>query len=187
MNNGEYTAAQQVIAEGNTSLAFRALQEANEELQSKLDSYIEDLNRLRTSNRTLRTVNKSLRAQVESLIADIEVRDDHIFQLAEKEFVAEGATQSASEEEFVDAEPAAEDRTSFDSEERALRSRMAARGAYLEARLRARMEEMYAELRNEGEYVGLPLTPAEVYAAGQRDCPKHTACSENQVSTQCSH
>jgi hypothetical protein len=187
MNNEEYTAAQQVIAEGNTSLAFRALQEANDELQSKIDSYIEDLNRLRTSNRTLRTVNKALRAQVESLIADIEVRDDHIFQLAEKEFVAEGATQPANESEFVDAEPADDGRPSFDAEEQAFRARMAARGAYLEARLRAQMEVMYAELRNEGEYSGLPLTPAEVYEAGQKSRPTHTACSENQVSTQCSH
>jgi predicted transcriptional regulator len=90
MNNEEYTAAQQVIAEGNTSLAFQALQEANDELQSKLDSYIEDLNRLRTTNRTLRTVNKTLRAQVENLLEAVEQRDEHIFDIAAKEFVAEG-------------------------------------------------------------------------------------------------
>jgi len=89
MENEEYVMAQQVIAEGNTTLAVQALKEANEELQSLVNDLQEDNARLRNTARVLRTVNRAVRGKTEELMAQVEDMSKHIFDIAAEEFVAE--------------------------------------------------------------------------------------------------
>ena len=89
MNNEEYVQAQQVIAESNTSLVVKALEESIEELRGEIEFLKEENKRLRNVSSATRKVNRNVRRDVSNLISQVEEMGQHIMDIAAEEAAQE--------------------------------------------------------------------------------------------------
>ena len=85
MDNEEYVRAQQVIAESNTSLVVKALEESIEELRGEIEFLKEENKRLRNVSSATRKVNRNVRRDVSNLISQVEEMGQHIMDIAAEE------------------------------------------------------------------------------------------------------
>ena len=85
MDNEEYVRAQQVIAESNTSLAVKALEESIEELRGEIDFLKQENKRLRNVSSATRKVNRNVRRDVSNLLSQVEEMGQHIMDIAAEE------------------------------------------------------------------------------------------------------
>ena len=92
MNNEEYVQAQQVIAESNTSLVVKALEESIEELRGEIEFLKEENKRLRNVSSATRKVNRNVRRDVSNLISQVEEMGQHIMDIAAEEAEQESGT-----------------------------------------------------------------------------------------------
>ena len=97
MDNEEYVRAQQVIAESNTSLAVKALEESIEELRGEIDFLKQENKRLRNVSSATRKVNRNVRRDVSNLISQVEEMGQHIMDIAAEEAAQESDTTPISE------------------------------------------------------------------------------------------
>ena len=97
MDNEEYVRAQQVIAESNTSLAVKALEESIEELRGEIEFLKEENKRLRNVSSATRKVNRNVRRDVSNLISQVEEMGQHIMDIAVEEAAQESDTTPISE------------------------------------------------------------------------------------------
>ena len=89
MDKEEYVRAQQVIAESNTSLAVKALEESIEELRGEVEFLKEENKRLRNISRATRTSNRKVRQEERDLISQVEEMGQHIMDIAAEEAAQE--------------------------------------------------------------------------------------------------
>ena len=89
MDNEEYVRAQQVIAESNTSLIVKALEESIEELRGEIEFLKEENKRLRNVSSATRKVNRNVRRDVSNLISQVEEMGQHIMDIAAEEAAQE--------------------------------------------------------------------------------------------------
>ena len=92
MDNEEYVRAQQVIAESNTSLVVKALEESIEELRGEIEFLKEENKRLRNVSSATRKVNRNVRRDVSNLISQVEEMGQHIMDIAVEEAAQESGT-----------------------------------------------------------------------------------------------
>ena len=92
MDNEEYVRAQQVIAESNTSLVVKALEESIEELRGEIEFLKEENKRLRNVSSATRKVNRNVRRDVSNLISQVEEMGQHIMDIAAEEAAQESDT-----------------------------------------------------------------------------------------------
>ena len=92
MDNEEYVRAQQVIAESNTSLVVKALEESVEELRGDIDFLKQENKRLRNVSSATRKVNRNVRRDVSNLISQVEEMGQHIMDIAVEEAAQESDT-----------------------------------------------------------------------------------------------
>ena len=85
MDNEEYVRAQQVIAESNTSLIVKALEESIEELRGEIEFLKEENKRLRNVSSATRKVNRNVRRDVSNLLSQVEEMGQHIMDIAAEE------------------------------------------------------------------------------------------------------
>lgn len=97
MDNEEYVRAQQVIAESNTSLAVKALEESIEELRGEIEFLKEENNRLRIVASATRKVNRNVRRDVSNLLSQVEEMGQHIMDIAAEEAAQESDSTPASD------------------------------------------------------------------------------------------
>ena len=97
MDNEEYVRAQQVIAESNTSLVVKALEESIEELRGEIDFLKQENKRLRNVSSATRKVNRNVRRDVSNLIGQVEEMGQHIMDIAVEEAAQESDTTSMPE------------------------------------------------------------------------------------------
>ena len=97
MDNEEYVRAQQVIAESNTSLAVKALEESIEELRGEIEFLKEENKRLRNVSSATRKVNRNVRRDVSNLISQVEEMGQHIMDIAVEEAAQESDSTPASD------------------------------------------------------------------------------------------
>ena len=164
MNNEEYILAQQVIAESNTSLAVKALEESIEELRGEIEFLKEENKRLRNVSSATRTSNRKVRQEARDLISQVEEMGQHIMDIA------------VEEAGLVDGEPPITDYPNikmfegFDGTmvplqkvENAPEDKEKTRAA--ECITRTWVESQYQDMRKEGIWPeNFPLSPAEVYS-----------------------
>ena len=84
--------AQQVIAEGHTSLVVKALEESIEELRGEIEFLNEENKRLRNVSSATRKVNRNVRRDVSNLISQVEEMGQHIMDIAAEEAAQESDT-----------------------------------------------------------------------------------------------
>ena len=89
MDNEEYVRAQQVIAEFNTSLVVKALEESIEELRGEIEFLKEENKRLRNVSSATRKVNRNVRRDVSNLLSQVEEMGQHIMDIAAEEAAQE--------------------------------------------------------------------------------------------------
>ena len=89
MDNEEYVSAQKVIAESNTSLVVKALEESIEELRGEIEFLKEENKRLRNVSSATRKVNRNVRRDVSNLISQVEEMGQHIMDIAAEEAAQE--------------------------------------------------------------------------------------------------
>ena len=92
MQNEEYAMAQQVIAESNTTLVVKALEESIEELRGEIEFLKEENKRLRNISRATRTSNRKVRQEARDLISQVEEMGQHIMDIAAEEAAQESDT-----------------------------------------------------------------------------------------------
>ena len=92
MDNEEYVRAQQIIAESNTSLVVKALEESIEELRGEIEFLKEENKRLRNVSSATRKVNRNVRRDVSNLISQVEEMGQHIMDIAVEEAAQESDT-----------------------------------------------------------------------------------------------
>ena len=92
MDNEEYVSAQKVIAESNTTLVVKALEESIEELRGEIDFLKQENKRLRNISRATRTTNRNVRRDVADLISQVEEMGQHIMDIAAEEAEQESGT-----------------------------------------------------------------------------------------------
>ena len=97
MQNEEYAMAQQIIAESNTSLVVKALEESIEELRGEIEFLKEENKRLRNVSSATRKVNRNVRRDVSNLISQVEVMGQHIMDIAAEEAAQESDTTPTPE------------------------------------------------------------------------------------------
>ena len=97
MDNEEYVRAQQVIAESNTSLVVKALEESIEELRGEIEFLKQENKRLRNVSRATRTTNRNVRRDVSNLISQVEEMGQHIMDIAAEEAAQESDSTPASD------------------------------------------------------------------------------------------
>jgi septation ring formation regulator EzrA len=97
MDKEEYVRAQQVIAESNTSLVVKALEESIEELRGEIEFLKEENKRLRNVSRATRTTNRNVRRDVANLISQVEEMGQHIMDIAAEEAAQESDTTPTPE------------------------------------------------------------------------------------------
>ena len=97
MDNEEYVRAQQVIAESNTSLVVKALEESIEELRGEIEFLKEENKRLRNVSSATRKVNRNVRRDVSNLISQVEEMGQHIMDIAAEEAAQESDSTPASD------------------------------------------------------------------------------------------
>ena len=97
MDNEEYVRSQQVIAESNTSLVVKALEESIEELRGEIEFLKEENKRLRNVSSATRKVNRSVRRDVSNLISQVEEMGQHIMDIAAEEAAQESDTTPTPE------------------------------------------------------------------------------------------
>lgn len=85
MDNEEYVSAQKVIAESNTSLVVKALEESIEELRGEIEFLKEENKRLRNVSSATRKVNRNVRRDVSNLLSQVEEMGQHIMDIAAEE------------------------------------------------------------------------------------------------------
>ena len=85
MDNEEYVRSQQVIAESNTSLVVKALEESIEELRGEIEFLKEENKRLRNVSSATRKVNRNVRRDVSNLLSQVEEMGQHIMDIAAEE------------------------------------------------------------------------------------------------------
>ena len=89
MDKEEYVRAQQVIAESNTSLVVKALEESIEELRGEIDFLKQENKRLRNVSSATRKVIRNVRRDVSILISQVEEMGQHIMDIAAEEAAQE--------------------------------------------------------------------------------------------------
>ena len=92
MDNEAYQLAQQVIAEGNTTLVVQALEESIEELRGEVEFLKQENKRLRNVSSATRKVNRNVRRDVSNLISQVEEMGQHIMDIAAEEAAQESDT-----------------------------------------------------------------------------------------------
>ena len=97
MDNEAYQLAQQVIAEGNTTLVVQALEESIEELRGEVEFLKQENKRLRNVSSATRKVNRNVRRDVSNLISQVEEMGQHIMDIAAEEAAQESDTTPISE------------------------------------------------------------------------------------------
>ena len=97
MDGEEYVRAQQVIAESNTSLVVKALEESIEELRGEIEFLKEENKRLRNVSSATRKVNRNVRRDVSNLISQVEEMGQHIMDIAAEEAAQESDSTPASD------------------------------------------------------------------------------------------
>ena len=97
MQNEEYAMAQKVIAESNTSLVVKALEESIEELRGEIEFLKEENKRLRNVSSATRKVNRNVRRDVSNLLSQVEEMGQHIMDIAAEEAEQESGTTPASD------------------------------------------------------------------------------------------
>ena len=97
MEQEEYVRAQQVIAESNTSLVVKALEESIEELRGEIEFLKEENKRLRNVSSATRKVNRNVRRDVSNLISQVEEMGQHIMDIAAEEAAQESDSTPASD------------------------------------------------------------------------------------------
>ena len=97
MDNEAYQLAQQVIAEGNTTLVVQALEESIEELRGEVEFLKQENKRLRNVSSATRKVNRNVRRDVSNLISQVEEMGQHIMDIAAEEVAQESDTTPISE------------------------------------------------------------------------------------------
>ena len=97
MDNEAYQLAQQVIAEGNTTLVVQALEESIEELRGEVEFLKQENKRLRNVSSATRKVNRNVRRDVSNLISQVEEMGQHIMDIAAEEAAQESDSTPASD------------------------------------------------------------------------------------------
>ena len=97
MDNEEYVRAQQVIAESNTSLVVKALEESIEQLRGEIEFLKEENKRLRNVSSATRKVNRNVRRDVSNLLSQVEEMGQHIMDIAAEEAAQESDSTPASD------------------------------------------------------------------------------------------
>jgi hypothetical protein len=92
MDNEEYVSAQKVIAESNTTLVVKALEESIEQLRGEIEFLKEENTRLRNVSRATRTSNRKVRQEARDLISQVEEMGQHIMDIAAEEAEQESGT-----------------------------------------------------------------------------------------------
>jgi ribosomal protein L29 len=92
MDGEEHVMAQRVIAEANTSLVVRALEESIEELRGEIEFLKEENLRLRNVSRATRMTSRNVRRDVAILLTQVEDMGKHIMDIAAEEAAQESDT-----------------------------------------------------------------------------------------------
>ena len=169
MDNEEYVSAQKVIAESNTSLVVKALEESIEELRGEVEFLKEENKRLRNVSSATRTSNRKVRQEARDLISQVEEMGQHIMDIA------------VEEAGLVDGEPPITDYPNIEMFE-GLGGKMVPLQKFesspedkekthaAECITRAWIETCYQDMRKEGIWPeNFPLSPAEVYSGTTPD------------------
>ena len=87
MDDEEYVIAQQIIAEGHSSLVVKALEESIEELRGEISFLKEENKRLRNVSKATRTSTRKARDAAKVLLEQVEEMGQHIMDIAIEEAV----------------------------------------------------------------------------------------------------